>query len=220
MKEPKNQFLKRKKDEKRAQAERQVKLAYEECKEYSTDDGSAVFGRHIVDKIVEWRIRMEPEIEDLYSTIDISKALNIPRERLRDWMVRGFIKPSLPSTSKGTIAIFIRTDVVCVALFMKLITKGFKREAAAEYVDFLTEKPGLTNIINFIMLKSVVRNSGLEVVPFFAYGPVLLNLDIDKDRNVTTNLTGRIEADEWDDIQIINVENIQEEVDAALAQLS
>jgi flagellar assembly factor FliW len=121
---------------------------------------------------------------------------------------------------KGTIAIFIRTDVVCVALFMKLIRKGFKRDAAAEYIDFLIEKPGHLNIINFIMLKSVVRNSGLEVVPFFAYGPVLLNLDIDKDRNVTTNLTGRIEADEWDDIQIINVVNIQEEVDAALAQLS
>ena len=103
---------------------------------------------------------------------------------------------------------------------MKLIRKGFKRDAAAEYIDFLIEKPGLLNIINFIMLKSVVRNSGLEVVPFFAYGPVLLNLDIDKDRNVTTNLTGRIEADEWDDIQIINVVNIQEEVDAALAQLS
>ena len=46
------------------------------------------------DKFYKWRIRMEPEIEDLYSTIDISKALNIPRERLRDWMVRDFIKPS------------------------------------------------------------------------------------------------------------------------------
>jgi len=229
MKEPKKQFLKRKKAEKRAQAEKQVKRAYEQALNYEVYEDEEEFGERIPvkgfrldDEFIKWRIRMEPEIEDLYSTIDISKALNIPRERLRDWMVRGFIKPSLPSTSKGTIAIFIRTDVVCVALFMKLITKGFKRDAAAEYVDLLIESPVLINSINFIILKSMVRNNDLEVVPFFSHGPVSLNLNIDKDRNVNLNtgFTHRIEADEWDDIQIINVVNIQKEVDAALARLN
>jgi hypothetical protein len=227
MKEPKKQFLKRKKSEKRAQAEKQVRIAYKQTINYEEYEDEEEFGERtpikgfkLNNKFYKWRIRMEPEIEDLYSTIDISKALNIPRERLRDWMVRGFIKPSLPSTSKGTIAIFIRTDVVCVALFMKLITKGFKRDAAAEYVELLIEKPGLTNSINFIILKSVVRNSDLEVASFFSYGTNPLNLHIDKDRNVNTSFTDRIiEADEWDDIQIINVVNIIKEVDAALAQL-
>jgi len=223
MKEPKKQFLKRKKAEKRLQAEKQVKIEYQKTKTYDLDElgeNPPTRGLIIDNKLFKWRIRMEPEIEDLYSTIDISKALNIPRERLRDWMVRGFIKPSLPSTSKGTIAIFIRTDVVCVALFMKLITKGFKRDAAAEYVDLLIEKPGLTNSINFIMLKSVVRNSDLEVESFISYGTNPLKLHIDKDRNVNTSFADRIiEADEWDDIQIINVVNIHREVDAALAQL-
>ena len=227
MKEPKKQFLKRKKAEKRLQAEKQVKMAYmayKKTKVYEVENEqegrTPVRGDVIDGKFFEWRIRMEPEIEDLYSTIDISKALNIPRERLRDWMVRGFIKPSLPSTSKGTIAIFIRTDVICVALFMKLITKGFKREVAAEYVDLLIDKPGLTYSINFIMLKSVVRNSDIEVESFISYGPGPLNLNIDKDRNVNTSFTDQIiEADEWDDIQIINVVNIHKEVDAALAQL-
>ena len=224
MKEPKKQFLKRKKAEKRAQAEKQVKMEFKKTKVYDVEnelgEKTPERGSIIDDKFLKWRIRMEPEIEDLYSTIDISKALNIPRERLRDWMVRGFIKPSLPSTSKGTIAIFIRNDVVCVALFMKLITKGFKREVAAEYVDLLIEKPGLTNSINFIMLKSVVRNSDLKVESFISYGPGPLKLHIDKDRNVNTSIADRIiEADEWDDIQIINVVNIIKEVDAALAQL-
>jgi len=223
MKEPKKQFLKRKKAEKRAQAEKQVKMEYKKTKVYHLDElgeEPPIRGLILDNELFKWRIRMEPEIEDLYSTIDISKALNIPRERLRDWMVRGFIKPSLPSTSKGTIAIFIRTDVVCVALFMKLITKGFKREVAAEYVDLLIEKPGLTNSINFIMLKSVVRNSDLKIESFISYGPGPLKLHIDKDRNVNTSIADRIiEADEWDDIQIINVVNIHKEVDAALAQL-
>ena len=91
--------------------------------------------------------------------------------------------------------------------------------AAGEYVDFLTGNPVLINSISFIMLKSVVRNNDLDVVPFFSFGPGPLNLHIDKDRNVTTSITDRIEADEWDDIQIINVVNIHKEVDAALAQL-
>jgi hypothetical protein len=225
LKEPQKQFLKRKKAEKRHQAEKQVRLAYEQSSNFEVGDEHGgnrvpVKGFRFNDKFYKWRIRMEPEIEDLYSTIDISKALNIPRERLRDWMVRGFIKPSLPSTSKGTIAIFVRNDVVCVALFMKLITKGFKREVAAEYVDLLIEKPGLTNSINFIMLKSVVRNSDLKVESFISYGPGPLKLHIDKDRNVNTSIADRIiETDEWDDIQIINVVNIHKEVDAALAQL-
>ena len=226
MKEPKKQFLKRKKAENRAQAEQQVRIAYEQTINYEEYEDEEEFGERtpikgfrLNNKFYKWRIRMEPEIEDLYSTIDISKALNIPRERLRDWMVRGFIKPSLPSTSKGTIAIFIRTDVVCVALFMKLITKGFKREVAAEYVDLLIENPSLTNSINLIILKSVIRNNVLDVVSFPSFGSVPLNLNIDKDRNVTTSFTDRIEADEWDDIQIINVVNIHKEVDAALGQM-
>jgi hypothetical protein len=102
---------------------------------------------------------------------------------------------------------------------MKLIAKGFKREAAGEYVDFLIENPDLINSINFMILKSVVRNGDIEVVPFFSYGPTPLNLNIDKDRNVITNFADRIDADEWDDIHIINVMNIHKEVDAALAQL-
>ena len=112
MKESKNQFLKRKKAEKRAQAEKQVRSAYEQLSNFEVENEhggmTPVKGFEFNNEFHTWRIRMEPEIEDLYSTIDISKALNIPRERLRDWMVRGFIKPSLPSTSKGTIAIFIR----------------------------------------------------------------------------------------------------------------
>lgn len=225
MKEPKKQFLKRKKAEKRVQAEKQVKRAYEQTKNYEEEnehgEKTTVKGFILNDKLFKWRICMKPEIEELYSTIDISKALKIPRERLRDWMVRGFIKPSLPSTSKGTIAIFIRSDVVCVALFMKLIAKGFKREAAAEYVDFLIENPNLINNISFIVLKSVFRNNELVVVPLFSFGRGPLNLHIDEDGNVKTSFSSGLKEnrwDEWDDIHIVNVVNIRKEVNAALAQ--
>ena len=162
MKETKESFIKRKKDEKRSQAQRQVELAYEQCEngyiEGPEGERDPIKILNIDGNTIVWRIRMEPEIEDLYSTLDIVKALNIPRERLRDWMTRGFIKPSLPSTGKGTIAIFTKADVFGVALFGKLLEKGFKREMAAEYIEMVMDQ-NLYRALNFILFKSVIREN-------------------------------------------------------------
>lgn len=113
-----NKFQKRKKEEKRRQAHRQIRRAY---KEWQTNASANRFN---------FPIDMKPEIEPVYSTIDISKAFGMPRERLRDWMDRGFVSPSLPSTGQGTIAIFTARDAYRVFLFEKLVNAGFKREAA------------------------------------------------------------------------------------------
>jgi hypothetical protein len=41
-------------------------------------------------------------MRDDFSTFDINKALEIPRERLRDWMVRGLDEPSVQAQGAGT----------------------------------------------------------------------------------------------------------------------
>jgi hypothetical protein len=69
-----------------------------------------------------------------FSTFDITKALGIPRERLKDWMNNGFIVPTEPAHGKGTKAGFTITDIYGVALFQDLIEKGLKREIAATFV--------------------------------------------------------------------------------------
>lgn len=66
-----------------------------------------------------------------YSTLDIIKGLNIPRERLRGWMKEGFIKPTVPALGQGTKAIFTLDDVYGIALFQSLISIGFHRKIAA-----------------------------------------------------------------------------------------
>ena len=70
-----------------------------------------------------------------FSTFDIIKALKIPRERLRDWMNRGFIIPTEKAQGQGTKAIFSREDVYAVALFQNLIQRGFKRKEASNIVN-------------------------------------------------------------------------------------
>ena len=224
MKETKELFIKRKKDEKRSQAQRQVELAYEQCEDGyiggPEEERESIKILNLDGNTIVWRIRMEPEIEDLYSTLDIVKALNIPRERLRDWMIRGFIKPSLPSTGKGTIAVFTKADVFGVALFGKLLEKGFKREMAAEYIEMVLSQ-NIYKALNFILFKSVIRNGKRVVEIEEQIGKSSLKVEIDEKGNAKV-ISGPFEnpiAEEWEDIHILNVGNLFKEVDAALTDI-
>jgi len=163
---------------------------------------------------------MEPKIEALYSTLDIVKALNIPRERLRDWMTRGFIKPSLPSTGKGTIAIFTKADIFGVALFGRLLEKGFKREVAAEYIEMVLSH-NLYKALNLVLFKSVIRDGErvVDIEDQIGKGP--LKVEIDEKGNAKI-ISGPFEnpiAEEWEDIHILNVGNLFKEVDVALSDI-
>lgn len=116
-----NEFQKRKKRGKRRQAHRQIMAAFR-------------------DSLVkeDFAIRIVPEIEAVYSTIDLCKAFSIQRERLRDWMVKGYILPSLPSKGQGTIAIFNTHAAYRVAVFGNLLRIGFKRDAACTIIDSIS----------------------------------------------------------------------------------
>ena len=70
-----------------------------------------------------------------FSTLDIVKKLNIPRERLRDWMSRGFVKPSQQAQGQGTKALFTRFDVHLVGIFRDLVDFGYKRSLAAHCIQ-------------------------------------------------------------------------------------
>ena len=69
-----------------------------------------------------------------FTTFDIIKTINIPRERLQDWINREFIKPTTPAKGQGTKALFTINDVYQIELFRQLIEFGFKREFANKYI--------------------------------------------------------------------------------------
>ena len=188
-------FLKRKKKEKQLQMQRQVEAAHKEFLKAGFEYGT------------RWPIDMQPKIEDLYSTLDVVKALNIPRERLRDWMIRGFIKPSLPSTRKGTISIFTKDDILKVALFHKLLNYGLKRKVAATYIKevFLYNKP------NIIVIRSWFKKDGKRFIyidqcsGFKKYDRIILKPFIHK------------YVETWENINIINIKPLLEEIKTALS---
>ncbi|WP_435549734.1 hypothetical protein [Desulfobacterium sp. N47] len=218
MSETKKEFLKRKKTEKHRQAEKQVREAYSRCIDVKDEDGETVKLLEIDGKHIEWRIRMEPEIEDIFSTIDVSKALNIPRERLRDWMVRDFIKSSLPSTSKGTIAIFTRDDVKLVMLFLKLLESGFKRDIASKHIEMLYNSKAI-KAVSYIIIRHTIKDNEPEIEIASIVMGDKLSLQINSKEEIYCNKFPLIKNGEWEGIYIINMINLDRELVKALSRL-
>ncbi len=155
-----------------------------------------------------------------FSTIDIQRALKIPRERFRQWIDMGFVKPSVPAAGAGTRASFKRTDVYCIAVFEYLIMRGFKRGIAARFVETLSRSVADISECNYLILR---RESGK--VGFF--GQVLRNAQIDfvqgtfyKESDTgkkPQNGTFR-PSEMWDDIFIVNFAKIRNQVDHSLGK--
>jgi MerR HTH family regulatory protein len=70
-----------------------------------------------------------------YSTIEIQKALNIPRERFRSWDKEGYVRPTIAAQGQGTKAVYTLDRVYCVALFLSLLNRGFSRKVSSDLVE-------------------------------------------------------------------------------------
>jgi hypothetical protein len=70
------------------------------------------------------------EFSKTFTTSNITK-LGIKRERLKDWMERGFIEPSIQKAEgQGTKNLFSIFDLYTIMLFNTLIEYGFSRQDA------------------------------------------------------------------------------------------
>lgn len=179
-----------------------------------------------------------------YTTFQIIKALNIPRERLKDWMEKGFVKPSLQQArGKGTKALFSLLDVYSLALFKHLIEEcHFSRDAASHFSSMW-----LQYIYNFpyehgkeIPDRAISELLSNELIFISKRDPDLINSS-DKEKqekkderkmiyspfsfhgksedllnSITNHLKPFVEKNTWEDIHIVNFKKIRENVDAAL----
>lgn len=152
-----------------------------------------------------------------YSTIDIIKALKIPRERLRDWIVRDFIRPSLPTFRQGVKAGFTKGDVYGIAIFEQLLEYGYKREAASEIIkNFMGINP-ISGALRFLVFKHTVRNGERQIETIGLVGGDITSL--------TDAVSGELmkaenNADEqWDSFHIMNIKEVIGKVNNALKEL-
>lgn len=182
-------------------------------------------------------------MRDKFSTLDIVKALSIPRERLRDWMNNGFVTPTTRSEGQGTRAIFSRDDIYLVALFVDLLKKGFKRKRASDLIkktsEVLRKNNGSKSLIYIIIY--FLNNHYDAILAEPIYDPVTrwdkidlrwggripskLNERSRKDTlAVNEPLTGKDAVQQelsttqrWENIHLINFINLKKKVDLDLS---
>ena len=146
-----------------------------------------------------------------YSTLDIVKATSIPIERLRDWLNRGYIEPTLPSLGQGRKALFSDVDIYGIELFQKLISRGFSRQAASELIKRFTglgSVLGATTHIIFARRKTDGKEH-IDVVHLAGYPPP-------DNFNIMPILT----QEGVEDVYIVNIQDIRDRVDTELDKLA
>lgn len=70
-------------------------------------------------------------MKDRFSIGEVIKALNIPRERFKEWVLRGYVKASIqePQGSRK-LSFYSISDILIIAIFKKLIESGISRNVA------------------------------------------------------------------------------------------
>ena len=166
-----------------------------------------------------------PTIMKDYTTTDITRAIGIPRERLKDWMTLGFVKPTIPAEGAGTKAVFRIEDLYGLQLFQHLLSNGFKRKEAAEIVSNLSRKIGSGQ---YLIAKASDGDLSVEILPTGENGRPIVDLlsGVSTWHHGEGGLKSRwgapIEAHdekEWDHIIIVNIGRIRRLVDQAVADL-
>jgi len=156
------------------------------------------------------------------TTFKISKKLNIKYGRLREWIDRGYIKPSKPATGQGSKSEFTLFDVYMVELFSQLLSRGFSRGVAAENINseikenlhYKFGRPLYKSLIAedvWIVFSRVRLKNDKYKMKNMVICPELDGLYSETSSELITNLL--IEGPE--DIYIVNFNRIKQKVDSA-----
>jgi hypothetical protein len=156
-------------------------------------------------------------MRDQYSTLDICKALKIGREKLRDWMNRNYIQPSIQEArGQGTKALFSRNDIYRIALFKKFIADKFKRDMAKRMSILVDDKHLIDNSFIIFQFSKDIKDkfkTSNENDLFAVAGDMWIK-KIDK-----LMKHHKYRGIETDHIFIVNFNRIKRNVDAALSGL-
>lgn len=156
-----------------------------------------------------------------FSTGDVVKILEIPRERFREWIVKKFIKPSIqaPDGYKSR-AIFSLVDVYGAGIFKHLLSKGLNRERSALYVKGFV-KYGELKEANYILFRMCENQIDISA---FGEGVWYIDLKTGNLKNENADMvnkyhTKKLPQKPWESIFIINFQLIKNKIDDAVLKL-
>lgn len=151
-----------------------------------------------------------------YTTKDITKNLEIPMQRLRMWLLNGFITPSIPSEGQGKKAFFSKSDLYAISLFVKLLNKGFKRELAAEYIKSFQDSAEILQLSSYLLFITKMDGEDTIIEPRSCTGFNPLELVIWPDKISLKGFEDDNDKCVWEDIVIINFAQLKADVDGKI----
>lgn len=179
-------------------------------------------------------------MDKTFSTIDITKILLIPRERLRSWMKEGYIRPSVQAHGRGTKAEFTIRDVYVVAIFESLLKRGIKRVVASMLISRLLKEDNQL-IHDYYVIRYGDEKESIQINAFSSkalgidlptggvYRPASQHgnyLQQDKSGNTVPfmpfnqrNQTSVFSStDDWDCFMILNISGIKTRIDESIVK--
>ena len=151
-----------------------------------------------------------------YTTGDLIRSLGIGRQRMQDWMERGYIKASIQQASGiGTKSLFSKWDVYCIELFRYLLKRGFPRKQVAFWLRALYSQYSFNRQLEkFNYLAFIARRDGGKLVDTMTEGvPVIIGYRSMAEFHASFP---QRDLDDFADLLIINFKAVREEVDVAL----
>jgi hypothetical protein len=131
-----------------------------------------------------------------FTTFDIVKILDIGRNLLAQWLMRGYIKPSVQQAKgPGTKNLFNVHDLYRIRLFQQLVDSGIERGEAKRYivVNFENVGPGPDDrkyIIYTRKLKNLKNESGIFAESDLTKIPPTITFEDNDSYVVVINLLG------------------------------
>jgi hypothetical protein len=154
---------------------------------------------------------------------DIERILEVKRNRLQQWLERGYIIPSIQVASgHGTRNVWSRNDLYTIALFKKITESGLSRKLVS---DFLSAgsigSDSVDNIYCILYMRCGGKVKGMTVpflTKFTANGKPILELDFNstiKDAGLLNIpvIQKELFDEVFDDIYIINFLKLRCEID-------
>ena len=94
-----------------------------------------------------------------FSTLDVCRIFNIPLRRLREWLERDYIKPSIEKArGRGTKTLFSHEDLEVIGIFVNLVDSGVERLEACSTAYGIMRSPRLSAENCVILETSIMRH--------------------------------------------------------------
>ena len=93
-----------------------------------------------------------------FSLPEICRILDLKRDRIQQWLDRGYISPSIKKASgQGTRNIFSREDLYVIAVFKDLTQGGWLRDAAAALIKAIDLKKDIGLLITLRLWNKMLK---------------------------------------------------------------